>query len=151
MFQHINRVSELPLTDFMRLMQEVFIEGKTDGQDGDPPNIEQPKVVQKKKLKKMSDYGIIHPLGAASHIYGIFTIQKHDIMFGEAEISLPLSVLNCCYKLYVRKHVPDIVPHNIPFFDKSNLGDGEDVLNVSLMYEPVRNYPPIQKIVGDET
>lgn len=47
---------------FMRLVQEVVIEGNTDGQVGCPPNIEQPTVVQKKKLQKISDYRIIPPI-----------------------------------------------------------------------------------------
>lgn len=143
MFQHITRVSELPLMEFVRLRQGITIEGMVDGQVRGPPNIEQPTVVQNKKLKKINDYGIIFPIGVPSHICGIFTIQKHDIIFGEAEISVPLSVLNFSYKLYVRKHVPDIVPHNFPHFDKSDLAAGENILDVPLMYEHVRNHPPI--------
>lgn len=34
--------------DFMRLKKGVVIKGTVDGQDGGSPNIEQPRVVQKK-------------------------------------------------------------------------------------------------------
>lgn len=74
MLQHLTHASELPLMDFMRLMQEVVIEGMTDGQTVGPPNIEQPIVVQKKKLKKIIDYGMILPIVVPFHIFGIFTI-----------------------------------------------------------------------------
>lgn len=106
-------------------------------------------MVHKNKLKKISDYGIILPTMVPSHISGI--IQKYDIMFGEAETGVPLSVLNFSYKLYVRKHVPHIVPHNIPHLDKSDLAYGEKFLDVPLMYRPLRNQPLIQKNIANET
>ncbi|CAI8609311.1 unnamed protein product [Vicia faba] len=107
--------------DFMRLMQGFVIEGKDNSQAGGPPNMEQQTLVQKKKLKKINDHGIIHSIGVPSHISVIFTIQKHNIVFGEADIDVPLGLLNFSYKLYVRKHVPNIAPHNIPHFNKSDL------------------------------
>lgn len=61
---------------FMRLMQGVVTKGKPDGQARGPYNIEQPIVAQKKKLKKISDYGIILPIGVPYHNYGIFTFQN---------------------------------------------------------------------------
>ena len=108
-------------------------------------------VVQKKKLKKISDYGIILPIGVLSRIFVFFTIQKHDIMFGKAKTGGHLSLLNFSDKLYIRKHVSDIVPYNIPHFGKSNLDAGKNVFDVPLMYEPVRNHPLIHMIVVDET
>lgn len=99
----------------------------------------------------IGDYGIILPIGVPSHMYGIFTIQNHDIVLGKVEIGLPISVLSFSYKLYVRKHVLDTIPHNTPHFDKSNLVVGENVLNVLLMYGPIRNHPLIQNIVANET
>lgn len=63
------------------------------------------------------------------------------IVFSEYDIGVPLSQLNLSYKLYVRKHVPYIIPYNIPHFDKSNLAPGENVLDVPPMYEPIRNHP----------
>lgn len=67
-------------------------------------------MVQKKKLKKIHEFRIILSIGVPSHIYGILTIQKHDIIFGEAEIGVPISELNFSYKMHVKKHVPNIVP-----------------------------------------
>lgn len=34
-------------------------------------------------------------------------------MLGEVESGVPIGVMNLRYKLYDRKHVQDIVPHNI--------------------------------------
>lgn len=65
MVQYITHTSDLPYMDFMRIKQRVVIKGKVDGQDGGPLNIEQPIVVQKKKLKKNRDYGI------PSHLSGV--------------------------------------------------------------------------------
>lgn len=94
--------------DFMRLLQGVFIEGKADGQAGGPPNIEQPIMVQNKKLKKINDYDIILPIGVPSNYFGILIIQNHDFVFGEVEIGGP-SLLNINDKLYVREHILDNV------------------------------------------
>lgn len=65
MFQHLTHVFELPCMDLMRLMQEVVIERKMDGHDGRPSNIEQPNMVQKKKLKKIIEYGKFFLLGSS--------------------------------------------------------------------------------------
>lgn len=151
MFQYHTRVYELSPMDFMRLVQGVVIGQKAGGKVEGPPNIEQPIVVHKKKLKKISDYDIIIPIGIPSHISVISTIKKYDIVFGEADIGVHLSLLNFRYKLYVRKHIPYILPPNVPHFDKSDLAAGENVLHVPLMYDPIRNYPPIQNIVDDKT
>lgn len=78
MFQHLTRVSKLPLMDFMRLMQRVVIEGKVDGKARGPTKIEQPTMVQKKKLNKISDYGIILSIGVSSHISGIFSLKMQN-------------------------------------------------------------------------
>lgn len=40
MVKHLTCGSELPLMDFMRLVQGVVIKDKADGQVGGPPNIE---------------------------------------------------------------------------------------------------------------
>lgn len=48
MVQHLTHTSNLLQVDFMRLKQEVVIEGNADGLAGGPPNIEQPIVFQKK-------------------------------------------------------------------------------------------------------
>lgn len=58
MVQHLSHTSDLPHMNFMRLKQGVVIKGMVDGQAGGPHNIEQPIVVQKKKLKKNKVYGI---------------------------------------------------------------------------------------------
>lgn len=39
-------------------------------------------------------------------------------------------MLNFSYKLYVRKHVPNIIPHNIPHFDKYDMVVDKDVLDI---------------------
>lgn len=44
-------------------------------------------------------------------------------MLDEVESGVPLDVLNLRYKLYDRKHVLDIVPHNIPYFDDVTYGN----------------------------
>lgn len=75
MFHHLTHVFELPLMNFMRLMQRVVIKGKTDGQVDGPLNIEKPTLVQKRKLKKINDYGIIISIGVPYLIFGIFIIQ----------------------------------------------------------------------------
>lgn len=54
-------------------------------------------------------------------------------MFDESEIGVPLTMLNFSYKLYVRKHVPDINPHNIPYFVESDMVIGENILDLPLM------------------
>lgn len=109
----------------------------TDGQVRGPPNIEQPTLVQKKKLKKISDDGIILPIGVNSHNSGIFTIKNQGIVFGEAEVGVPLGVLSLRYKLYFRKHVLDIVPHNIPYFDVMTL-DNNYVSDDDHVHEDVK-------------
>lgn len=53
---------ELTNMKCMRLKQEVVIKGKTDGHARGPLNIEQPIVVQKKKLKKNRNYGVSYHL-----------------------------------------------------------------------------------------
>ncbi|CAI8605073.1 unnamed protein product [Vicia faba] len=100
--------------------QEVVIEGKIDGQVGGPPNIEQPTLVQTKKLKKNSDYDIILPIGVPSHIYRVLINQKHDIVFGEADIGVPLTA-------------------------------GGNVIDVTLMFGPIRGHHVIQKSFGEMT
>lgn len=109
MFQHLTHTSKLPLMDFMRLMRGVVIKGMVDGQARGPPNIEQPTMVQKKKLNKISDYGINSHIGVPSHISRIFTTQKHDVVFGETNIGVPPSLLNLSYNIYV----PNIAFHNV--------------------------------------
>lgn len=99
---------------------------------GGPPNIEQPIVVQKKKLKKISDYVIILPIEVLSHVYGVLINKKHDIVFCEVGIGVPLSVLNFSYRLYVKKHVPDIALLDIPYFEKFNLTAGGNMHVVQL-------------------
>lgn len=117
MFQHLTHTFELRLMDFMRLMQGVIIEGMSDGQAGGYPNIEQPIVVRKKQLKNISDYGIILPIWVPSHIFEFFTIQKHDVVFGEIDINVSFSMLNISYKMYIL----DIALHNILHVDKSDI------------------------------
>lgn len=56
----------------------------------------------------------------ASHIFGFFTIQKHDVVFREVDIGAPLSLLNLRYKMYV----VDISLFNIPYFDKYGIAAG---------------------------
>lgn len=70
-FQHLTHTFDLPHMNFMRLKQEVAIKGMANCQARDPPNIGQPTVVLKKKLKKNGDYGIFFSIGIPSHIYGV--------------------------------------------------------------------------------
>ncbi|CAI8618210.1 unnamed protein product [Vicia faba] len=76
---------------------------------------------------------------------------EHDIVFGEAKIGVPLSVLNFSYKMYARKHVLDIALHSIPYFENFDLAVGGNVINVPLMYGPITNHYLIQKNFVDET
>lgn len=92
MFQHLTHAYELPFIDFMKLMQRVVIKGVVDGQVRVPPNFEQPRVVQKKKLKKISNYGMILPIRVSFHISRIFTIKNHDLCL----VKLILVVLLVC-------------------------------------------------------
>lgn len=66
-------------------------------------------MVQKENLNNISDYGIILLIG------------------------VPINVLNFNYKIYVKKHVPNIVPYNIPYFDDLVIGENvfdKDVLDI---------------------
>lgn len=60
--------------------------------------------------------------------------KKQDIVSVEDEIGVPPSLLNFNYKLFIRKHVPDIVLSNIPHFDEHGLAAGENFLDVSPTY-----------------
>lgn len=105
MSQHLTRVSELSLMGFMRLIQGVVIEGKVTGQARGPPINEQDIVVQKKKIKQISDYGIVLPIGVLSHDFGILYIQKHDFGYLEMITIIPAS-LNQTLKLKCNTHGP---------------------------------------------
>ena len=70
--------------DFMRLRKGVVIEGMVDGHVGGSPNIEQPTMVQQKKLKKNSDCGIILLIGVPSHISKVLINKNLDIGIGES-------------------------------------------------------------------
>lgn len=120
MIQHLTHASELPRMNFIRLKQEVVIEGKTDGQVGGLPNNEHPTVVQKKKLKKKNDYDIILPIGVTSHIFRVLINQNHDIVLGEVGIGVPLSRLNLSNKMCVL----DISLCDILRVDKTDLVAG---------------------------
>lgn len=48
-------------------------------------------------------------------------------------------------------YVLDITLYNIPYYDKSDLGAGENVLKASLIYGPIRDHHPIQKFFDEET
>lgn len=136
--------------EFMRLLQKVIIEGKDDGQAEGPPNIEQPIVAHKKKLKKIIDYDKILPIGVPSHIYGVLINKKYDIVFAEAGIGGPLSVLSFGYRLYVKKHAPDIALHNIPYFEKYDITAGGNVFNVPPIYGITRNHNLIRNNFTDK-
>lgn len=97
---------------------------------------------QKKKLNKISDYGRTLPIGVPSHIYGVLSNKKRNIVFSEVIIG----VLKSIYTFYVKKYVP-----YIDHFYNSDLAVGGIVLNVSLMYEPIRNHHLIQKYFVDDT
>ncbi|CAI8606187.1 unnamed protein product [Vicia faba] len=73
--------------------------------------------------------------------------QKHGIMLGEVDIGISLSQLNLSPRVYV----PDVDIHNIPRGDKSELNAEGNVIDVSLMYRPMRNHQFIQKYFGEET
>lgn len=89
------------------------------------------------------DYGI------PSHMTGVLINQKHDCVFGKTEIDVTLSVSESCYRLYVKKYVLDIALHDISHVDKSNLTSGGIVIDVPLMYVPLRNHH--LKDFGEET
>lgn len=147
MVQHLTHTTNSPYMKSMRFKQGVFIEGKVDGQNEGPPNIEQPSVVQKKRLKKISDYGIILPVRIASHMSGVLINQKHDNVFNEARTGVTFSVLKSNFRLYDKILVPDISLHNIPYV----LAAGGSVIDVSVMKGPMRNHHLIHMSVGEET
>lgn len=99
----------------------------------------------------ISDYGRIIPIGVPSHIYGVLINQKYDFVFSEVGIGVPFSVLNFSYRLYVKKHVPDIALHDIPYSDKFDLAADGNVLDIPLMYGPIINNHLIQNCFGEET
>ncbi|CAI8595117.1 unnamed protein product [Vicia faba] len=101
-------------------------------------------MIQKKKPKKNSDYGIILPIGVPFHIYGVLINQKHNCKF---DIGSHMSQLN----LWRKMHVPNIVLYNIPHIYKSDLAAGGNVIDVSFFYGPIRKHHLFKKDFGEET
>lgn len=61
-------------------------------------------------------------------------------MTGEDIIGVPPSLLNFSYKIFIGKHVLDIVLPNLPNFDEFGLTTSESVLQVPSMYGPFRGH-----------
>lgn len=66
--------------------------------------------------------------------------EKHDIVFDEAGIGVTFSVLKFNYRLYIKELVLHV--------DKYDSAVGGNVINVSLMYGPMRILHLIQKYLG---
>lgn len=71
-------------------------------------------------------------------------------MFGKTRIGVILSIPKSSYRLYVKKHVPNISLNDILHDDKSDLSAGGIVIDVPLKYRPLRNQHPIQMSFGEE-
>lgn len=110
MSQHLSLKSELSHVDWV-------IKGKDDGQDGGPPNFEQPIVVEKKKPKKNSSYDII-----PSHVSRCMNNQKHNMMSGEEEVGVLKS------------------NHKVNVSDIYDLAIGESMSDVPLKLVSLRNH-----------
>lgn len=79
------------------------------------------------------------PIGFPALIFGILFNQKNDIVIVEDEISVLLSLLNFSFNIFVGKHVPDIILPNFSNFDESDLTAGDNGIEVSIMFEPIRS------------
>lgn len=66
------------------------------------------------EMVKVMHYAIEHLIGFPYLISRFLINQKHDTVFTEDEKGVPLSLLNLNYKLFVGKHVLDIVLPKIP-------------------------------------
>lgn len=80
------------------------------------------------------------PLDFIFSFFGILSAQKNDIIKSEDEICITPSVLNFNYKLFVRKHVIDIIIHIVDSIDQSGLGIDEDMLDVTHLFGNVRSH-----------
>lgn len=78
-------------------------------------------------------------IGFISLTSDILIKQKYDIMIDEDEINVPHSLLNFSYKLFVRKHVLQVILPNILHFYEFDIDKGESVLNVLPTYGHVRS------------
>lgn len=144
MVQHLYHTSNYPHMDFMRLKQGFIIDDMVDGQAGDPPKVEQPGMIQKKKLKKKKNYGI------HSYAFGILINQNHDSEYGKAGICVTPSILKSSLSLYVNKYVLYIAFPNIPHIEISDLAAGRYVINVHHVFRPMKNHHLIQVSSGEE-
>lgn len=71
-------------------------------------------------------------------ICGIFTNLKKEILASDDEVSVVPSILKFSYKLYIGKHVADIV---LPtFVDDANLSIYEEMVNVDPLLGHVRSH-----------
>lgn len=61
-------------------------------------------------------------------------------MIGEDIIGVPPSLLNFSYKIFIGKHVLDIVLLNLPNFDEFGMTIGESVPEVPSMSGPFRGH-----------
>lgn len=80
------------------------------------------------------------PLDFIFSFFGILSAQKNDIIKSEDEICITPSVLNFNYKLFVRKHVIDIIIHIVDSIDQPGLGIDEDMLDVTHLSGNVRSH-----------
>lgn len=90
-------------------------------------------------VKLVESYDIKLPIDFHYLISGILIKQKHDIVSDEDEIGFPPMLLSFSYKLFAKKHVPNIALPNIPNFDESHLTARYNVLEVSPMFMLVRS------------
>lgn len=72
-------------------------------------------------------------------ICGILSSQNNYIVKSEEVVGVTPSVLNFNYKLFVEKHVIDIVIHTITAIDETSLGIDKDMLNVTPLPRSMRS------------
>lgn len=65
---------------------------------------------------------------------------KNDLITGEDEVVIARGLLYFNYKLFDKKHVFDISLPNILITGKSGLVGDENILNVAIMFGPVKSH-----------
>lgn len=90
-------------------------------------------------ILKVLHYAMELLIGFPSPISGILINQNQDIVCAKDKIDVPPSMLNFSYKMFVEKHVSNIILRIIPNFDKSDLAVG-NVLYVTPMNRPIRSH-----------
>lgn len=88
-------------------------------------------------VKYAKSYTIKHPIGFPSLISRILITQKPYIVYAKDEIIFSSSLLNFTHKLFVGKHIFDIVLLNIPNINESDHVIDENMIDVSSMLEDI--------------